>query len=225
MCTILSIFPVKFFHSPLSRLEGTSSRHEPAMGATSGREYQRRPIVNRACAGPAPARVSNTSGGEWARHRILNSPGMAAPAWTLLVNSRTARRLHNTEAQRRRRRRVGTRCPSEARSTAATPQRAVGSGTGTTGSALPEGAAHLWALFSRRRAVSVDGQESRPRGLGLGVPRLSTRAAPRTWALLPWPRQDRRRRHLCRRAEPPPRCRWRSLSQPLPGTGSWGLGS
>ena len=187
------------------------------MGASSGR----------AVTPPAP--VSKTtaevgaSGPDIVFQAVLRD---AAPAWTLLVNSRTARRLHNTKARPRRRRRVGTRCPSEARSTAATPQRPVGTGTGrTTRSALPEGAAHLWALFSRRRAVSVDGQESRPRGLGLGVPRHSTRAAPRTWALLPWPRQDRRRRHLCRRAEPPPRCRWRSLSQPLPGTGSWGLGS
>ncbi len=141
------------------------------MGATSGRGPRNGTGLKHKC----------TSGGEWARHRISNcDPRDAAPAWTLLVNSRTARRLHNTKARPRRRRRVGTRCPSEARSTAATPQRPVGSGTGrTTRSALPEGAAHLWALFSRRRAVSVDGQDSRPRGLGLGVPRHSTRAAPR----------------------------------------------
>ena len=143
------------------------------MGVTSGRGRG-----NRACAGPAPARVSNTSGGEWARHRIKQPRDGSPCVDPLLVNSRTARRLLNTNARRRRRRRVGARCPSEARSTAATPQRAVGSGTGTTGSALPEGAAHLWALFSRRRAGSVDAQESRPWGLGLGVSRLSTRAAP-----------------------------------------------
>ena len=177
------------------------------MGATSGRAQVAREL------GPGTGPGLKHKWGRVGQTSYFKQPRDGSPCVDpLLVNSRTARRLLNTNAQRRQRRRLGTRCPSEARSTAATPQRAVGSGTGTTGSALPEGAAHLWALFSRRRAVSVDGQESRPRGLGLGVPRLSTR-------------QDRRRRHLCRRAEPPPRCRWRSLSQPLPGTGSWGLGS